>query len=99
MTEEENKVIDVFEEKLKRLIDMTRALESRNKELLGTIAAKEEEIDGLKKRLASTEEDYQNLKLSKVLSVSGYDLDDTKKKVSGLVREIDHCIELLNGSF
>lgn len=98
MTEEENRVIDIFEEKLKRLIDLAKSLENQNQELLTTIAAKDEEIAGLKDKLASTETDYQNLKLSKVLSVSGYDLDSTKKKVSGLVREIDHCIELLNGS-
>ena len=51
---------------------------------------------GAKEEMAKMDESYMNLKQSKVLEVSGHDLDNTKRRISGLVREIDHCIDLLN---
>ena len=58
-----------------------------------------EQFEGKIRKLAdlyNIKESYQYLKQSKVLEVSGHDIDDTKRRVSGLVREIDHCIKLLN---
>lgn len=39
---------------------------------------------------------YENLKLAKVIQLSGGDLHDAKIKVNRIVREIDKCISLLN---
>jgi hypothetical protein len=39
---------------------------------------------------------YENLKLAKVIQLSGSDLHDAKIKVNRIVREIDKCISLLN---
>ena len=50
----------------------------------------------LRSDFAALTESYQTLKQSKVLEVSGQDIDDTKQRINRLVREIDHCIDLLN---
>lgn len=39
---------------------------------------------------------YENLKLAKVIQLSGGDLHEAKIKVNRIVREIDKCISLLN---
>ena len=96
MTEEDSKLIEQFEGKIRKLADLYSTVKNRNSELNLLIQAKDEEIRLLKDKLARLEESYQYLKQSKVLEVSGHDIDDTKRRVSGLVREIDHCIKLLN---
>ncbi|MBR5158813.1 MAG: hypothetical protein IKW84_04435 [Bacteroidaceae bacterium] len=96
MTEDDSRLIEQFEGKIRKLVDLYDTVKSNNSELQGQIEAKDEEIRQLKEQLASLKESYQNLKRSKVLEVSGHDIDDTKRRVSGLVREIDHCIKLLN---
>ena len=96
MTEEDSSLIEQFEGKIRKLADLYSTIKNSNSELNLLIQAKDEEIRLLKDKLARLEESYQYLKQSKVLEVSGHDIDDTKRRVSGLVREIDHCIKLLN---
>ena len=96
MTEDDSKLIEQFEGKIRKLVDLYDTVKCSNSELRSQLEAKDEEIRQLKEELASQKESYQNLKRSKVLEVSGHDIDDTKRRVSGLVREIDHCIKLLN---
>jgi chromosome segregation ATPase len=96
MTEDDSKLIEQFEGKIRKLVDLYDTVKCSNSELRSQIEAKDEEIRQLKEELASQQESYRNLKRSKVLEVSGHDIDDTKRRVSGLVREIDHCIKLLN---
>ena len=96
MTEEDSKLIEQFEGKIRKLVDLYDTVKCSNSELRSQLEAKDEEIRQLKEKLASQQESYQNLKRSKVLEVSGHHIDDTKRRVSGLVREIDHCIKLLN---
>ena len=96
MTDDDSRLIEQFEGKIRKLVDLYDTVKSSNSELQGQLEAKDEEIRQLKDQLANLKESYQNLKRSKVLEVSGHDIDDTKRRISGLVREIDHCIELLN---
>ena len=96
MTEDDSRLIEQFEGKIRKLVDLYDTVKSNNSLLQSQIEAKDEEIRQLKDELAGLKESYQNLKRSKVLEVSGQDIDDTKRRVSGLVREIDHCIKLLN---
>ena len=96
MTEEDSSLIEQFEGKIRKLADLYSTVKNSNSELNLLIQAKDEEIRLLKDKLDRLEESYQYLKQSKVLEVSGHDIDDTKRRVSGLVREIDHCIKLLN---
>ena len=96
MTEDDSRLIEQFEGKIRKLVDLYDTVKCTNSQLQSQIEAKDEEIMQLRKELDGMKESYQNLKRSKVLEVSGHDIDDTKHRISGLVREIDHCIELLN---
>ena len=96
MTEDDSKLIEQFEGKIRKLVDLYDTVKCNNSELCSQLEAKDEEIKRLNQEITELKESYQNLKRSKVLAVSGHDIDDTKRRVSGLVREIDHCIKLLN---
>lgn len=96
MTDDDSRLIEQFESKLRKLVDLYETVKGTNSELQQQLAAKDDEIKRLNAELSGLRESYQNLKRSKVLEVSGHDIDDTKHRISGLVREIDHCIKLLN---
>ena len=74
---------------------MCDRLRAENRDLRQAVSEGKEREAGLQQRIDQLTADYGNLKTTKVLSVSGHDLDSTRKRVSGLVREIDHCIEML----
>ena len=96
MTDDDSRLIEKFEAKIRKLMDLYNDVKLRNSRLIQEIEARNGEIRQLREEVSSLRESYLNLKQSKVLEVSGHDIDATKRRVSGLVREIDHCIELLN---
>lgn len=96
MTDDDSILIGQFEAKIRKLMDLYNDVKRRNSQLIQEIEARNGEIRQLREEVSSLKESYLNLKQSKVLEVSGHDIDATKRRVSGLVREIDHCIELLN---
>jgi len=98
MTTEDNILIDSLERNVEKLMTVVRDLQEENGRLLDTIAAKDSRIAELEEGIKSANDSYSNLKVSKVLSVSGYDLESTRQRVQGLVREIDKCIGLLKSS-
>ena len=57
---------------------------------------KEEKLKQMEISRQKLEEMYTDLKTARTLSLYDKDIKDTKQKLSGLVREIDKCIALLN---
>ncbi|MCQ2072999.1 MAG: hypothetical protein MJY96_07745 [Bacteroidaceae bacterium] len=96
MTDDDSRLVEQFESKIRKLIDLYETVKCKNSDLLAEIKAKDQEIKRLNEIIAQLEESYSTLKQTKVLEVSGHDIDSTKRRVQGLVREIDHCIKLLN---
>ena len=57
---------------------------------------REEKIKQMELSSQKLEAMYTDLKTARTLSLYDKDMKDTKQKLSGLVREIDKCIALLN---
>ncbi len=96
MTDEDSKLVEDFESKIRRLMDLYENVKEKNKELIALLETEKRKNEQLRCDFAALTESYQTLKQSKVLEVSGQDIDDTKQRINRLVREIDHCIDLLN---
>ena len=97
MTEEDKKVISVFEGKLRHFMFLYEKLEQENASLKQLLLKKEEEINQFKQSLKESEAQYADLKTARTISLYDKDIKETKQRLSGLVREIDRCIALLNG--
>lgn len=89
-------IISALNNKAEKMISVIEKLKAEN-------SALKIEIEKVKDSLKSKELDchdlnvkYENLKLAKVIQLSGSDLHDAKIKVNRIVREIDKCISLLN---
>ena len=97
MTEEDKKVISTFEGKLRHFMYLYDELKQENAGLKHLLQKKEEEISHLKQDLKESEARYADLKTARTISLYDKDIKETKQRLSGLVREIDKCIALLNG--
>lgn len=89
-------IISALNNKAEKMISVIEKLKAEN-------SALRTEIEQVKDSLKNKELDchglnvkYENLKLAKVIQLSGSDLHDAKIKVNRIVREIDKCISLLN---
>ena len=95
MNENDRAVIANFEEKLHRLAFEYKQNVERNKELAAMVQQKENALEELRLRCDALEKNYNNLKPAKILSLNDTAVNETKEKISKLVREIDRCIESL----
>lgn len=71
-------------------------LEQENAKLRQLLKQKDEEIEQLKLSRKELEANYADLKTARTLRLYDKDIKDTKQRLTGLVREIDKCIALLN---
>ena len=95
MTENSRTIITNFEEKLYKLIFEYKHYKEANEKLARELQEKEELLKKLQKDCSDIQNDYNNLKQAKILSLSDNNIQETKDRISRLVREIDRCIEAL----
>ena len=98
MTKADEIVIDNFESKLNRLMEAHTQLKAENRQLRAKIDQQSVELDELRKQHTSLTQSYTDLKLSKIINMEDSDIENTRKRLSKLVREVDKCIALLNAS-
>ena len=96
MTEEERQSMKKFEAKVRQVIAQMRVLQKENADLYEELESKDEELKTLKAELAQSKNDYNNLKLAKMIEISDADIKESKLKISHLVREINKCINILS---
>lgn len=87
-----------FEAKIRNVLAQFRVLKQENSDLYTELENKDEEIKQLKAQLAQSQNEYNNLKLAKMIEISDSDIKESKTKISKLVREINKCINILSSS-
>lgn len=87
---------DAFERSVEKFAEKFRNLQAANKELEQILKEKEESIQTLNRQQKELQQKYNQLKNAQVLTVAGYDIDAAKRQIAGLIREVDHCIKLIN---
>lgn len=96
MTDEEKKLLETFETKLRHLLFLHDQQQKENTQLRHLLKKKEEELKRLMADNNRLERQYSNLKSAMTISLEGSDVKETKQRLSKLVREVDKCIALLN---
>lgn len=96
MTEEDKKLLSIFESRLRQLMYLHDELKHENAKLKENLNRKEEIISKMQDDYKILEISYANLKQARIISINDSEVKDTKQRLSKLVREIDKCIALLN---
>ena len=96
MTPEERQSMKEFEAKVRQVLAQFRVLKQENADLYAELEGRDGEIKRLKAELAQNKNDYNNLKLAKMIEISDADIKESKMKITRLVREINKCINILS---
>lgn len=81
---------------LKRLIAAYESEKQQRMQLETELDAVREQNDAFGKRIVELERELDNLKLKGAFTASG-DNAGAKRKIDGLIKEIDKCISLMEG--
>lgn len=94
---ENDKTLNLFTTRVRQLILQYNQMKKENEELYAMVDARDEEIKQLKSKIGQSELDYQSLKTAKMLEISDGDIDAAKRRIAGLIREVNKCITLISG--
>ena len=90
------KVLAQFAARIQQLILQYKDIKKENAELYAMIESQEEKIKTLEEHLSQAQNDYQSLKIARMLEVSGVDVEHAQKKLAKLIRDVNKCITLLS---
>ena len=96
MTAQEEQALHLFETRVRQLILSYQKLAKDNQRLHQELVEKQQALDEALAQNQQLNMDYNNLKLARMMTVSGEDLQSAKNRLSKLIREVDKCIALLN---
>ena len=97
MTEEENKLWAVFEERLHDLLSLFENQKRKIEELTLQIKTGEDTKQQAEQKIQSLNAKYSELLTAHVVSFEEGDVKSARMRLLKLVREVEKCIALLNG--
>ena len=90
------KTIATFETRVRQLILRFQELKKENDELYRMVDKNEEDIKALQEKLSRNEQDYNALKMARMVEITDGDLQGAKDRLSKLIREVNKCIAVLS---
>ena len=57
---------------------------------------RDREIANLKSKLQQADNDYQSLKMARMIEISNGDMEGAQKRLAKLIRDVNKCITLLS---
>lgn len=88
--------LNQFSTRVRQMLLQYRELKKENAELYTMVDEREEQIKTLNAKLAQAQNDYNSLKMAKMLEVTDGDVESAQKRLQRLIRDVDKCITLLS---
>ena len=96
MTKNEQ-TLSTFETRVRQMILRFQELKEENAELYQMVDKNEQDIKALQGQLAQATNDYNALKMARMIEITDSDLQGAKERLSKLIREVNKCISMLQG--
>ncbi len=96
MTEDQNRLLAVFEVRVRDLMALCDMQRQKIVELTDALNQTEEALQQTREEAAAWKAKFDNLLTAKVVSANEEEMKDARMRLSKLVREVDRCIALLN---
>ncbi len=90
------KTLATFETRLRQLILQFQDLKKENKELYAMVESGKKEISDIRAKLEQKQNDYDSLKMAKMIEITDGNLNDAKDRLSKLIRDVNKCIAILS---
>ncbi len=91
-----DRTLTLFSTRVRQLILQYEKLRKENEELYARIGTQESEMARLRESLEQSRRDYESLKMAKMVEISDGDIEVSRRKLAGLIRDVNKCITLLS---
>lgn len=73
-----------------------KEIKKENAELYSMVDERDKQISELKKQVEEQQKKYNALMTAKMLNIADADIENTKKRISKLIRTVNQCITMLS---
>ena len=95
MSQNEN-TLTTFETRVRQMILRFQELRKENEALHTLIGKNEQDIQELRAKLTQADNDYNSLKMAKMMEITDGDLEHAKARLAKLIRDVNKCIAILS---
>lgn len=90
------KTLTLFTTRMHQMILQYQEIKKENLTLRGMLNEREAAIKKMEAKLHQAENDYNCLKMAKMVEISDGDIETAQKRLAKLIRDVDKCITLLS---
>lgn len=90
------KSIDLFTTRVRQMILQYNELKEQNSTLNATIDEQAARISKLEAQIVQMRNDYNSLKMARMVEITNCDMESAQKKLAKLIRDVDKCITLIS---
>ena len=90
------KTLADFQTRVRQMILQYQQLKKENMQLQQQIGEQATEIEELKARVTQADNDYNSLKMARMLEITDGNLDEAKERLSRMIRQVNKCIAILS---
>ncbi|MCD8202767.1 MAG: DUF3450 domain-containing protein [Prevotella sp.] len=91
-----DRTLTLFTTRIRQLILQYEKIKKENEELYARISTQESEMARLRESLEQAHRDCEGLKMAKMMEITDRDIEVAKRKIAGLIRDVNKCITLLS---
>lgn len=92
----DDKTLVHFQTRVRQMLLRFEQMKKENADLRAAVVAKERQIEELEGKLRRKSDDYDTLKMMKMVEVSDDDIERTKNRLAALIRDVNKCIAILS---
>ncbi len=90
------KALSTFETRVRQMILRFQELKKENEQLQTLVEKNEQNVKALRAQLTQADNDYQSLKMAKMMEITDGDLESAKARIAKMIREVNKCIAILS---
>ena len=90
------KVLNTFATRVRQMILQYEEVKKENTDLCELVGKRDKEIEKLEAQLKQARNDYNSLKMAKMIEISDGDMENAQKRISKLIRDVNKCITLIS---
>lgn len=90
------KTLATFETRVRQMILRFQELKKENEDLQLLVEKNAQEVKTLQAKLTQADNDYQSLKMARMLEITDGSLEAAKARISRMIRDVNKCITILN---
>ena len=92
----DEKTIALFTTRVRQLILEYNKIKNENARLRSMIDERDSALEKMEGQLAQVRNDYESLKMARMVEITNGDLESAQKKISKLIRDVNKCITLVS---